>query len=57
MRTIKKKSISKVWNEKTSVMVNSGYDRDHSFSMFEKFSKKVRFLTPRYEHVRVGIKG
>ena len=56
MRTIKKKSISKVWNEKTSVMVNSGYDRDHSFSMFEKFSKKVRFLTPRYEHVRVGIK-
>ena len=31
--------------------------RDHSFSTYAKFSKKLAFLTPSYAHVRVRIRG
>ena len=31
--------------------------RDHSFSTYGKFSKKVTFLIPYYAQLRVGIRG
>ena len=31
--------------------------RAHSFSTYAKFSEKLTFLTPRYTHVRVRIRG
>ena len=34
-----------------------GYSGDHSFSTYTKFSEKLTFLTPRYAHVGVRIRG
>ena len=31
--------------------------KDHSFSTYAKFSEKLSFLTPRYAHVHVRMRG
>ena len=35
----------------------SFFPRDHSFSAFAKFPKKLTYLTPWYAHVRLRIRG